>query len=116
MSLCFAAVRRQTEKQPVEAAGEVSSGGREPAARRLQGLCYRPGGDGGGVDRPAVRGPQAALAVGAARHGRGRSLPLCRCPSLYPGFSTHFQVCVTVAVFSRRHQVEVPSDCTSPFQ
>lgn len=117
VSVCFAAVRRPTEKQPVEAPGEVSPGGREPAARRLRGLCYRPGGDGGGVDRPAVRGPQAALAVGAAGHGRGRSLPLLSvCLFLYTRVSLPITKSVLLILCVPRHPVEVLSDCTSPFQ
>lgn len=44
----------QTEEQPVQAAGQISSDGREPAAQRVWGLHHRPGGDGGGMDRPAV--------------------------------------------------------------
>lgn len=66
----------QTQKQPVEAAGQISSDGREPAVQRLRGLHHRPGGDGAGVDRPAVRGPEAALAVGARGQSRGLSLSL----------------------------------------
>lgn len=70
------ALCRQTQKQPVEAAGEISSDGGEPAAQRLRGLYHRPGGDGGGVDSPAVRRPETALAMGARGQGRGRSLCL----------------------------------------
>lgn len=71
--LTFVALCRQTQKQPVEAAGEIPSDGGEPAGRRLRGLHHRPGGDGGGMDGPAVRGPETALAVGSRRHGRGRA-------------------------------------------
>jgi len=67
----FAALCGQTEKQPDKAAGEVSADGGEPAADRLRGLHHRPGGDGGGVERSALRGPEAALDVGPKGHGRG---------------------------------------------
>ncbi|XP_074511120.1 RPA-interacting protein isoform X2 [Sebastes fasciatus] len=70
------ALCRQAEEQPVQAAGEIPSGGREPAAEglRLRGLRHRPGGDGGGVDRPAGRGPETGLAVGVRGHGREMSI------------------------------------------
>lgn len=64
----------QTQKQPVEAAGKISSDGNKPAAKRRRGLDHRPGGDGGGVDSPAVRGAGTAAAVRATGYGRGRCL------------------------------------------
>lgn len=70
----FIALCGQAEKQPIEAAGEVSSDGREPAALRLWGFHHRPGGDGGGVDSTTVRGPETAVAVGTTGDGRGPSL------------------------------------------
>lgn len=66
------AVCGQAEKQPVEAAGTISSDGRKPAAKWLRGLDHRPGGDGGGVGSPAVTGAGAPVAVGATGDGRGR--------------------------------------------
>lgn len=72
--LCSAALCGQAEKQPVQAAGEIPSDGGEPAAQWPRGLHHRPGGDGGGVDRPAVGGPETALFMGATGHGRGRSV------------------------------------------
>lgn len=65
-------MRGQTEKQPVEAAGTISSDGRKPAAEWLRGLGPRPGGDGGGVGGPAVTAAGAAVAVGTTGDGRGR--------------------------------------------
>lgn len=81
-SVCLSpvALRGPAEEQPLEAAGEVPADGGEPAARRRRrprGLHHRAGGDGGGVERAAVRGPEAALPVGAGGHGGGRPLSLC---------------------------------------
>ena len=82
-------MRQQAEKQPVQAAGEVPTDGREHAALRLRGLHYSPGGDGGGMDRAAVRGPVTALTVGARRHGRGRPL----FPSVHVSRSQTLHIC-----------------------
>lgn len=57
-------------KQPHAASGAISPAGRESAAE----LHHRPGGDGGGVDRPAIRGPETTVAVGPGGHGGGRLL------------------------------------------
>lgn len=74
----------QTQEQPVEAAGKISSDGNKPAAERRRGLGHRPGGDGGGVDSPAVRGAGTAAAFGATGYSRGRCMtflaPCFYCP------------------------------------
>lgn len=67
-------MRGQTQKQPLKAAGKVPSDGNKPGEERRRGLNHRPGGDGGGVDRPSVRGAGTAAALGAAGYGRGRCL------------------------------------------
>lgn len=72
--VCFLAMCGQTQKQPVEVAGTISPDGNKPAAERRRGLNDRPGGDGGGVDSPAVRGAGTAAAVGVRGYGRGRCL------------------------------------------
>lgn len=67
-------MRGQTQKQSDKAAGEVPSAGNKPGEKRRRGLNHRPGGDGGGVDSPAVRGAGTAAALGPAGYGRGRCL------------------------------------------
>lgn len=79
--MCLPALCGQAEEQPVQAPGQVPADGGGAAAERARSLHHRPGGDGGGVERPAVRGPGAALSVGVRWHGRGRCLT---CPSLCP--------------------------------
>lgn len=76
-------MRGQAQKQSVKAAGEVPSGGNKPGKKRGRGFNHRPGGDGGGVDSPAVRGAGTAAALGAAGYGRGRCLTV-----LVPGALT----------------------------
>jgi hypothetical protein len=60
-----------TEEQSIPAVGSIPSDGGRPSASRCKGL-RGPGGDGGRVDRPAVRGPLSALAMGAKRPWTGR--------------------------------------------
>lgn len=89
--LLFEALSGQAEEQQVQAAGEVPAHGtRTWAAEQLRGLQHRPGGDGGGVERPAVRGAEATGVVGPAEHAGGQSgslfpfpqLKLCLCGEL----------------------------------
>ena len=60
------AMSGSTEEQSFPATGSIPSDGARPSASRCKGLPG-PGGDGGGVDRPAVGGPRSALAVGVER-------------------------------------------------
>lgn len=60
--VCSSALRGQVEEQPIQVTGEVPSDGRWSTLQR-QGLCFRPGGDGGRVERASVSQQRAALPV-----------------------------------------------------
>lgn len=67
------ALRGQVEKQPIQVTGEVPSDGRWSTLQH-QGLCFRPGGDGGRVECASVSQQRAALPVAQRRNGRGEGL------------------------------------------
>lgn len=54
-------MRGEIKKQQIEITGEVQTDGGEPEDRER--MCTGPGGDGGGVERPAGGQSEAALAA-----------------------------------------------------
>lgn len=72
----------QTEKQSLTAIGEISSDGRRSSVPQCKGLNPRPGGNGGGMERTAVRRPGSALAVGVKRSWTGMLVFISKCSNV----------------------------------